>query len=49
MGESKKEKAADLGVPLISESEFLKIIGEDIINTLADFNKKLLGLQYGII
>jgi DNA ligase (NAD+) len=29
MGESKKEKAAALGVPLISESEFLHLIGED--------------------
>jgi DNA ligase (NAD+) len=29
MGQSKKEKARDLGVPLISEIEFLKIIGED--------------------
>ena len=28
MGESKKEKADELGVPLISESEFLKIIGK---------------------
>jgi DNA ligase (NAD+) len=28
MGESKKEKAAELGVPLISESEFLKLIGK---------------------
>jgi len=28
MGESKKEKAEELGVPLISESEFLKIIGK---------------------
>jgi DNA ligase (NAD+) len=29
MGESKKEKAAALGVPLMSENEFLQIIGED--------------------
>lgn len=29
MGQSKKEKAAELKVPLINESEFLKIIGED--------------------
>jgi DNA ligase (NAD+) len=29
MGQSKKEKAAELGVPLLSEIEFLKIIGED--------------------
>jgi DNA ligase (NAD+) len=29
MGSSKKEKATELGVPLISESEFLKIIGEE--------------------
>jgi len=28
MGQSKKEKAGELGVPLISESEFLKIIGK---------------------
>jgi DNA ligase (NAD+) len=28
MGQSKKEKAEQLGVPLISESEFLKIIGK---------------------
>ncbi|OFY65126.1 MAG: DNA ligase (NAD(+)) LigA [Bacteroidetes bacterium RBG_13_43_22] len=28
MGPSKKEKAAELGIPLISEEEFLKIIGE---------------------
>lgn len=28
MGESKKEKANELGVPMISESEFLKIIGK---------------------
>jgi len=28
MGQSKKEKADELGVPLISESEFLKIIGK---------------------
>jgi DNA ligase (NAD+) len=29
MGQSKKEKAQELGIPLVSESEFLKIIGED--------------------
>jgi DNA ligase (NAD+) len=29
MGESKREKAAALGVPLISENEFLRILGED--------------------
>src|SRR5450759_1527638 len=29
MGQSKKEKAKKVGVPLISEIEFLKIIGED--------------------
>jgi DNA ligase (NAD+) len=29
MGQSKKEKASELGVPLVSEIEFLKIIGED--------------------
>ena len=29
MGQSKKEKAKELGVPMISEIEFLKIIGED--------------------
>ncbi len=29
MGESKKEKALELGVPMISETEFLRIIGED--------------------
>ena len=29
MGQSKKDKAKELGVPLISETEFLKIIGED--------------------
>ncbi len=29
MGQSKKEKAETLGVPLIDETEFLKIIGED--------------------
>jgi len=29
MGQSKKEKAAELSVPLMNESEFLKIIGED--------------------
>jgi DNA ligase (NAD+) len=28
MGQSKKEKADELGVPLISESEFLKLIGK---------------------
>jgi DNA ligase (NAD+) len=28
MGQSKKEKAAELGVPLVNESEFLKIIGK---------------------
>ena len=49
MGESKKEKAAELGVPLISESEFLQNNWRRLINTLADFNKKLLGLQNGII
>jgi DNA ligase (NAD+) len=29
MGQSKKEKASELGVPLLSEIEFLKIIGEE--------------------
>jgi DNA ligase (NAD+) len=29
MGQSKKERASDLGVPLVSEEEFLKIIGEE--------------------
>jgi len=29
MGQSKKEKAAELKVPMISESDFLKIIGEE--------------------
>jgi DNA ligase (NAD+) len=29
MGQSKKEKAAELEIPLISEEEFLKIIGEE--------------------
>jgi DNA ligase (NAD+) len=29
MGQSKKEKADSLGVPMISESEFLKIIGKE--------------------
>ncbi|MCX6325837.1 MAG: NAD-dependent DNA ligase LigA [Bacteroidia bacterium] len=29
MGQSKKEKAKELGVPLINEIEFLKMIGED--------------------
>lgn len=29
MGESKREKAAALAIPLISENEFLQIIGED--------------------
>jgi DNA ligase (NAD+) len=29
MGESKKEKALSLGIPLIDENEFLRIIGED--------------------
>ncbi len=29
MGPSKKEKALKLGIPLISENEFLKLIGED--------------------
>ena len=29
MGPSKKEKAIKLGIPLVSESEFLKLIGED--------------------
>lgn len=29
MGESKKEKAIELGIPLIDETEFLRIIGEE--------------------
>ena len=29
MGPSKKEKAIKLGIPLVSENEFLKLIGED--------------------
>jgi DNA ligase (NAD+) len=29
MGESKREKAIELGVPLLNETEFLRIIGED--------------------
>jgi hypothetical protein len=29
MGQSKKEKAGELGVPLITEIEFLKLIGEE--------------------
>ncbi len=29
MGQSKKEKAVELGVPLVSENEFLEIIGEE--------------------
>jgi len=29
IGPSKKEKASELGIPLLSESEFLKLIGED--------------------
>jgi DNA ligase (NAD+) len=29
MGESKKEKAITLGIPLVSEDEFLRILGED--------------------
>jgi DNA ligase (NAD+) len=29
MGESKKEKAVNLGIPLLNESDFLKIIGEE--------------------
>jgi BRCT domain type II-containing protein len=29
MGPAKKEKAAELGIPLIDEIEFLKIIGEE--------------------
>jgi len=29
MGQAKKEKAAELGVPLLSETEFLKLIGEE--------------------
>jgi len=29
MGQSKKEKAGELGVPLVSETEFLQIIGEE--------------------
>jgi DNA ligase (NAD+) len=28
MGQSKKEKADELSIPMISESEFLKIIGK---------------------
>jgi DNA ligase (NAD+) len=28
MGESKREKAIELGIPLIDETEFLRIIGE---------------------
>ena len=50
MGQSKKEKAEELGVPLISEDEFLKDNWmKNNIVILPDFNKKLLGLQYGII
>jgi DNA ligase (NAD+) len=29
MGPSKKEKAAELGIPLVNEDEFLKLIGEE--------------------
>ena len=29
MGPSKKEKAAELGITIMNEDEFLKIIGED--------------------
>jgi len=28
MGQSKKEKATELGVPMISEPDFLKLIGK---------------------
>ena len=29
MGQSKKEKAAELGVPLLSENEFLQLLNEE--------------------
>ena len=49
MGESKKEKANNIGVPLINESDFLKLIGKEKQPPSFYFNKKLLGLHYGII